>query len=304
MQENKKILSSRPCPVCGSTDTSQVLAESNCAEAVLESLAFGSSKFPEYLHLRMICCPTCDLLYATPSLPAELLGGAYEQTVYQNSEEAIYAARAYARCLKRMLHNLPAREGALDIGTGDGAFLEQLKMAGFSKIKGVEPSKAAILAAKEAIGPLIKCGIFSPEDYEQESLNLITCFQTLEHVDDPFSLCRSSYNLLKKGGAVFFVAHNYRSFLAKIMGTKSPIFCLEHLQLNSPKSLKYMLRQVGFERIEVRSISNVYPLHYWVRLAPLNQSLKERLISFLEVIGMARLPIYMRVGNLLAIGYK
>ncbi len=39
------------------------------------------------------------------------------------------------------------RDGALDIGTGDGAFLAELLRAGYTDVIGIEPSSAPIEAA-------------------------------------------------------------------------------------------------------------------------------------------------------------
>ena len=33
----------------------------------LDELAFASRKPPEYMHLRLLECPVCDLLYADPA---------------------------------------------------------------------------------------------------------------------------------------------------------------------------------------------------------------------------------------------
>src|SRR5436309_1626238 len=54
----------RACPVCASTDASHVYAEANFNVAKLDEYAFASRKMPEYMHHRLIECPTCDLVYA------------------------------------------------------------------------------------------------------------------------------------------------------------------------------------------------------------------------------------------------
>ena len=120
---------------------------------------------------------------------------------------------------------------ALDIGAGDGAFLEELLALGFQSVVGVEPSEAPIAAAKPTIRGYLKCGIFAAEQFAAESLDLITCFQVIEHVWDPVKIAADAHALLKPGGLFVIVAHDRRAFSARVMGTKSPIFDIEHLQL-------------------------------------------------------------------------
>jgi hypothetical protein len=74
-----------------------------------------------------------------------------------------------------------------------------------------------------------------------ESLNLVTCFQTFEHLADPLAMCGDAFHLLKPGGAVLFVGHNRRAVSARILGRRSPIFDIEHLQLFSPASVRRMV---------------------------------------------------------------
>jgi SAM-dependent methyltransferase len=294
----------RPCPVCGNRDESAVFAEANLDAAALDEFAFASRKMPEYLHYRLIACPTCDLLYANPLPEPESLFRAYRDAAYDSGEEAHFAARTYARFLPAIARQLPDLRGALDIGAGDGAFLERLLGAGFCDVLGVEPSEAPIAAARPGIGSLIRHDIFRPEDFEPASLSLITCFQTLEHLYDPMEMCRSAWRLLKPGGSVFFIGHDRRALSAKILGRKSPIFDIEHLQLFSRRSAAAMLDRAGFTRIRLHRVLNRYPLHYWLKLLPLPRGLKRKLIPLLKTTAPGRLPIPLPAGNLAAIAFK
>ena len=166
-------------------------------------------------------------------------------------------ARSYARELRRIASALPSRDGALDIGAGDGAFLEQLLANGFSSVVGLEPSTAPIDQARPELRALLREGFFEGGDFQDASLSLITCCQTLEHTDDPLGLCNSAFRILKPGGALFTIAHDSRALSAKLLGARSPIYDIEHLQLHSRRSLHFMLEHAGFERIDVHLASGV-----------------------------------------------
>lgn len=295
---------SRVCPLCGSTDTSRIFAEADFDFNRLDGFAFASRKLPEYMHYRLIECKRCDLLYATPLPKEDFLVEGYSEAAYDSSEESHNAARTYASFLPAIMERLADLRGALDIGAGDGAFLEFLLEHGFEGIVGIEPSRAPIAAARHDIVPLIREGVFCTGDHDPEKFSLITCFQTLEHLYDPLAMVRGVWRLLKPGGAAFFICHNRRSLSARLLGTKSPIFDIEHLQLFSPESARYLLEQNGFSSVTVSPIVNRYPLRYWMRLAPLPQNLKLSLISAIDRIGLGGLPLSIPAGNIAVIGYK
>jgi SAM-dependent methyltransferase len=294
----------RPCPVCGSGDESRVFAEARYDLAKLDRHAFASRKVPEYMHYRLVLCPTCDLVYASPVPSAEGLARAYDEAAFDSGEEAACAARTYGRLLAGIVGTLADRGTAIDVGTGDGAFLGELAAAGFSTVIGVEPSAAPIAAAAEHVRPWIRHGTFREEDFAAGAASLVTCFQTLEHLPDPAAFCRSAFRLLKPGGAVFFVGHDYRALPNRLMGRRSPIYDIEHLQLFSRRALGEMLRRTGFTSIDVRPITNRYPLHYWLKLAPLPTALKRRLCAAARATWLGRLQLPLPVGNLAAVGFK
>lgn len=304
MQKNFKKMLNRCCPVCASNDQSQVFAEADFDLKKLDKFAFASRKFPEYMHYRLISCPICDVVYASPIPELSELATAYHDAAFDSSEEAHYASRTYGSLLPDIIKNLPDLDGAIDIGTGNGAFLEELLHIGFTNIIGVEPSKAPISTAKEMIRPFIKHGFFNVDDFQTETFSLVTCFQTLEHLYNPNQVCRDAYNLLKDGGAVFFICHNYRAVSAKILRMKSPIFDIEHLQLFSKKSAKYLLKANGFVKIETKMVFNCYPLYYWIKLLPLPLKIKRACIKLLKNLKIGFLPIAIPAGNLVVVGYK
>ncbi len=294
----------RACPLCGSRDQSAVFAPEAIDAGRLDAFAFASRKTPEYMHYRLISCPDCDLLYASPGPSPGALAAAYREAAFDSSEESRFAAQTYVRLLSRFVDRLPDRSGALDIGAGDGAFLEELLALGFTGVAGVEPSEAPIAAARSSVRPLLRRGVFSAADFKEGTLSLVTSFQTLEHVLDPLGVCRDARRLLKEGGAVFFVCHDRRAFSARLLGLQSPIFDIEHLQLFSPASARALLERAGFDDIEVWPILNRYALHYWLRLFPFPPSWKERCVSWTKAARFGFAPLALPAGNLAAIGFR
>jgi len=297
-------MASRACPVCGS-EAATVFAEQRIDPAALDGFAFASRKRPEYMHYRLVACPVCDLIYASPAPGAETLAGAYVTAAYDSSEESRWAARTYRSLLRPVLASLgeTGLGSALDIGAGDGAFLEELLAAGFCHVEGVEPSDAPRRSARASIRPLIHEGLFSPEVVEGRRFDLITCLQTIEHVHEPLALCRDAWSLLEEGGALFIVCHNRRAASAKLLGRHSPIFDVEHLQLFSPRILRQLLSESGFTNVAVRPVLNSYPIRYWARLAPIPTGTKAKTLEALDG-RLGSLRLMLPAGNVAAWGFR
>jgi hypothetical protein len=254
------------------------------------------------MHHRLMLCSACDLLYASPAPSVESVATAYRDASFDSGEEARYASRTYAEYLRPVLGRLPDKDGAIDIGTGDGAFLRELLDAGFGGVR-VEPSTTPIASAPDEIRSLIRNEIFHPDHFEPGRYSLVTCFQTMEHVHDPLGLARGVRTLLKEGAA-FFIGHDRTGLVNRMLGKKSPIFDIEHLQLFSPRSARVLFERAGFVDIGVRRIVNRYPLHYWVKLFPFPRAIKSRILAALKRSGIGRIPIPTAVGNLAIVGYK
>src|ERR1035441_46055 len=300
-----RYLRERNCPLCGSADRTTVRYPANFDESKLDDFAFASRKLPELMHLTLVECPGCHLLYASPALTDGFLANAYGEASYDSTEEAQYAARTYAAELPRIMRGRFAAPGtALEVGSGNGAFLGHLQAAGFASVIGVEPSLAAANQAAPAVRPLIRLGMFDPKDFEPGSISLFACFQTIEHVENPRELCEAAIRLLPPGGAIYLIGHDRESVVNRALGTRSPIFDIQHQQLFSKKSLRYLLENTGFTGVEITAIRNRYPVSYWMKLLPLPAGLKKILLRMVTASGLGRMSIPVNVGNLAAVGYK
>lgn len=300
----KSSVAGRPCPVCGSTAISGTAFESRIDWEKLDDFAFSSRKTPEMMSWRMVRCADCDVVYAAEVPSGTTLIDAYHEADYDSVDEANYAARSYAKEIAPAAGKLRWRGAAMEIGAGNGAFLTGLKKMGFQDVVGFEPSTAAIAAAGPEARAMLRQGIMEASALEPASFDLIGCFQTLEHVRDPLQIARDVHGLLRPGGMVVFITHNYRGLLNRVLGRRSPIVDIEHLQLFSPRSVRRLLEEAGFSDIEVRSFWNQYPLRYWLRLLPVSAGLKHALAGFLERLGLGGMAVSANVGNMISIGYR
>lgn len=295
----------RPCPVCNTavSGSTEFLKE-NIIQDQITDFSFSSRKAPEYMCHHMVKCNQCDLVYADKPPKADELAEAYHTASYDSNEEANDAAQAYATAIKPIVNKLLQKHSALEIGTGTGVFLDYLKMEGFKYVVGVEPSKAAINTAPEYRQKMIIEGVFDENKFELNSFDLVCCFMTMEHVHNPMSIAHSAMKLLKPGGTFITVTHDYKSTVNRLLGKRSPIIDIEHVQIFSRKSIKELFDRSGYVDVSVKSFVNRYSLTYWIRLSPLPHVIKNYLERSIFKKYLKKYKISFNVGNTITAGYK
>jgi SAM-dependent methyltransferase len=295
----------RPCPIClESIDGATLFLDEHIDRTHLSEFSFASRKDPEYMRYKLVRCLTCQLVYA-PSPPSQgELANAYHAAEYDSAEEANDAAKAYIRALGPILGQLTQRQKALEIGAGTGVLLELLKEQGFTDVIGVEPSTAAISAAPPQRRGWLLEGIFDETAFEPASFDLICCFMTMEHVHDPLSTALAARRLLRPGGAFVTVTHDYNSSVNRLLGSRSPIIDIEHMQIFSQKSILELFKRCDYKNISAQQFKNYYSPSYWVRLAPLPRLVKSQLRRLFAFVGIDRLKLGLKVGNTITVGFR
>ncbi|MCE4567103.1 class I SAM-dependent methyltransferase [Caballeronia sp. CLC5] len=294
----------RTCPVCrASASDADAFLDERVDPSTLDSFSFASRKEPEFFNYRMVRCRKCDVVYVDRPPSQQALAQAYHEADFDSVEEANDAATAYLRELAPALRRVE-RNSALEIGTGTGVLLEGLVERGFARVVGIEPSPAAIAAAPANRRAWIREGIFQEHDYEPASFDLVCCFMTLEHVREPLEIAESVLRLLKPGGAFVTVTHDYRSAVNRLLGRRSPIIDIEHMQLFSQSSIAALLGNAGYVDVAVKPFVNRYAISYWTRLLPLNSAMKQGAMRLLSSSGLGRLKASFNVGNTVAVGYR
>ncbi len=295
----------RDCPVCGAETASGIpFLDRHFDPERLNDYSFASRKRPEHMCYTMLRCLGCDVVYACESPADSALGDTYQAAAFDSKQEAIDAADTYERALSPHFALMTDRTGALDIGTGTGVFLQRVRALGFTGLIGVEPSRAAIDAADADIRRCIREGMFEADRLARASLSLITCFMTLEHVAEPARIVRECCEILRPGGLMACVVHDWRARINRLLGRHSPIVDVQHLQLFSRASVRELYRRSGFVNIECSTLRNRYRLDYWNRLLPAPAFLNRAMELALRQMGLDQLHIAMNVGNLLVTAWK
>ncbi len=295
----------RDCPVCGEPASKATLfLERSLDESRLTKDSFASRKTPEFMSYHLVKCWQCATVFAAEAPDAAALATAYHQADYSTAAEAVFAARTYQAVLEPFLPRLPRRGIALEIGTGTGIFLRHLRALGFAEQVGIEPSTEAMAVADADVKGNIRQGVFVGDEYPPNSLSFICCFQTLEHVPDPRGFVEAAFQMLEPGGMIALITHDYTAPINRILGKRSPIIDIEHVQIFCPQALRHLVTAAGYSSVAIQSFRNVYPLSYWMSLLPVPNAAKLGAISVLRTVGLGSILVGMNVGNLLTVAQK
>ena len=212
------------CPICNQTTTTKLYAKANYNKDALGSFAFASRKLPEFMHHEIIQCIDCQFLFCVNIPTQEILSSLYKIAAFDSRNEARNASDTYKKYFAKYQSHRLQKNRAMDIGTGEGSFLGLLLADGWKEIIGVEPSSAPIECADEEIKPYIINDIFIAEDFDENSFDFISLFQTIEHIPDSFKLLSDIRILLTYGeGVLYLVCHNYQSLINRLLDRKSVV---------------------------------------------------------------------------------
>lgn len=154
----------------------------------------------------------------------------------------------------------------LDVGAGDGAFLDRMRAAGWTVV-GIEPDRNAVAAAAARFGIRLEVGTLEGADLDEASFDAVTLSHVIEHVPDPVDVLARCRALLRAGGRIVVVTPNASSlahlvFRSSWRGLEPP----RHLHVFSRTSLEQVASRAGMHGATVRRTSKSA---FWIWIASL-----------------------------------
>jgi 2-polyprenyl-3-methyl-5-hydroxy-6-metoxy-1,4-benzoquinol methylase len=210
---------------------------------------------------RVVKCKKCSLVFVHPYPNYEKLKRHYADNYY---EEWLAAQRKkrikmWNRRLKR-LENCRERGSILDVGCGEGTFLQVAKKNDWT-INGTELSAYGAKYATNLLGVEIFCGELYDAKFPENSFDVITMWHVLEHVTDPKGYLTEIKRILKPDGLLIIAVPNVNDLLMRIAyrivkRRRIKLFLRGekevHLYHFSPKTIKAYLDTTGFECMRLR----------------------------------------------------
>lgn len=221
----------------------------------------GSSKSRLFLRKKgfvFVRCTECGTVFMNPRPSIKLLKLFYQKSAnYQFWLDSIISRTEVIRkeeffmpriqILKSLCkeYNI-ARDSALDIGAGYGAFCELLQRENlFDKISGIEPSTKLAEYCKEK-GLDVANRTIEEYTLKKEKFDVITAFEVIEHLYDPGDFLFRIYQGLRSGGILMLSCPNINGFDVLSLGSRSNVFCHEHLNYFTPQTISRLLEKFQY----------------------------------------------------------
>jgi hypothetical protein len=178
--------------------------------------------------------------------------------------------RMARRKLGLLRRSAPSGRVLLDVGSATGFFVHEASMAGW-EATGIEPSSWAASYARDRLGVDVTYGTL--DDAHGDKVDVLTAWEVIEHVTDPYAFLRKSHSLLHPTGVLALSTPVTDTLVPRALGQhwigwdKVP----EHQSFFSRRSLHALLSRSGFSVVSLHltpvSVSLSYLLdRLWVQI--------------------------------------
>jgi len=231
-----ELVAAERCPVCGGERFRTAFEE------------------PPYRVLRCLDCGTGVVSPRAADLESIYTAGSYWVSASPRTlgygdyraAEPLYV-KTFARRLSFALRDGPRTGRALDVGCAAGFCMQALHELGF-EAWGVEVSETIASHAIERLGfDTVHIGTLEHAPFAEQSFDLITMWDVVEHVADPGALLSRAKELLKDDGLLVLETQNIDSTFARVLGRRWHHYKhAEHIYHFTPASLRRLLQSAGF----------------------------------------------------------
>lgn len=217
---------------------------------------------------------------AKSQLPVPASSVEYNRSYYESPAKAHCGMRDYIRhddwrmekarrllatvtgaCAGRPWLSASGQARALDVGSATGYFRRAMAELGFAHF-GIDLSADAIAICRDTLGfetwhgtlfdlPRLVGG-------DRFVFDLITLWDTIEHLDDPLSAAKTLREFLSADGVIVVRTPNLLAFEADILGDMYYSFKLDHIRYFCPQSLERLMLFAGLKQIYVETTSHLF----------------------------------------------
>lgn len=206
-------------------------------------------------------CRDCRCRFLSPHPTKQQLEAAYDDSYYGHRESKFSGRiervldrfRSHRAGMVRRYVRAPAN--VLDIGCGNGRFLQELIDRGYTG-HGIElPSRSGERAARIP-GLQLKTSPLREDDFGVEFFDAVTLWHVLEHLPQPRETLQIIAKILKPGGYLMISLPNIDSLQSRLFrGRWLHLDPPRHLFFLGERDLARSLQSLGFEVVATRQFS-------------------------------------------------
>ena len=229
----------------------------------------------------LVCCHQCGLFYVNP----RTVDFAVSETTTDSSSRRIAVWEKYNQIFggplrsdndeinhyyKNFLLRLKILKKhittgkLLDIGSGQGHFLNVAQEAGF-EVMGLEPNEQTAQIARQMYGVEVITGVLPYPELKNNEFDVVTLLHVLEHLPFPSKELGKVYEILKPNGLLFIEVPNIDTIWFRILKGNWRQLIPDHYFFFTPQTLGNLLEDHGFEVLESSTIGKKMSVGFFLR---------------------------------------
>lgn len=232
------------CPACRSPDTLPAFhAEDLALHAATGTFAYRR-------------CSACGSVFAAPQPDDRQLAEAYPSSYENYQAQPSLLERAAAPLIlhevRRFMRHADTRGRLIELGAGNGRFLERLARCGWSgPLEGIEFEHEVAAATSDRTGFQVRGGDLNEEVLPAESYDAIVMRHVIEHLRRPLDTLQMVFAALRPGGVLFIGTPDARALSARVFGRRWWGYEVpRHLVVFSEPALSAAIGRAGFTRAD------------------------------------------------------
>jgi 2-polyprenyl-3-methyl-5-hydroxy-6-metoxy-1,4-benzoquinol methylase len=251
-------------------------------------------------HPQIVECRHCGLVYANPRWSTDDVMDAYsavqDETYVEERLGRELTFRHHLRDMERAIGPADGR-ALLDVGAYIGVFVEAAAAAGW-QAQGVEPSEWAAAEAQRR-GLDVQVGTLDNADLVEESFDVVTMWDVIEHLADPAAELDKARRLLRPGGWLVVHTMDIDAPFSRLAGSRWPWLMDMHLYYFSRRTLRCMLSEHGYNVVWDGAQRRYLSLGYLAsRVAGMNGAFGRLARSLVGGLGLRHSAIPVNFGDL------
>ena len=205
----------------------------------------------------MYRCPSCHHRFC----PVDDQSMVLVEQLYGDSYTGFTTDPIFVKALDRILERdfqmvVPAGARILDVGCGNGDFIALAKERGYS-VQGVDVSASSVRLCRKRNLDVVQ-GTLSDLPLEQK-FDILTMWDVVEHVPDPFVLLHRAWNLLRPGGHLVIKTPLVSDSTFRIVSAVPPLAgrvlqTPKHVQFFTKRSLNRLAHETTFEAVTIETL--------------------------------------------------
>lgn len=236
------------------------------------------------------CC-SCKAYFLTPMPTPRQMQLAYDSSYYGKGESKFgFSVEGFIDMFRRrrakyLASFLSQKAKVLDIGCGNGRFLQHLSTMGDFDLHGIEMEGGSADRAKKIKEITLKIGTLNRDDFPEAYFDAISLFHVFEHLDKPKETLDVIKVILKDDGILMMSFPNIASWQARAFkGKWLHLDPPRHLLFFAPNDFIGIMGAMGFKLISKRWVSTEQNPYGWVQSC-LNMMCKKRDVLFERLKG-------------------